>query len=221
MGYAQSKLVGEYICANASRQTSLKTRVLRIGQIIGDAKYGIWNPTEAIPLILQSAATIGALPRLDEYHLWLPVDTAADIVADILLSPPLTSITPTNPNTPDNTCEEIFNITSPHPLHWTNDLLPYLRASGLAFDDLPPSEWIQRLRSSNADPAVNPPIKLVEFFAAKYDTDKPSRRLTWCSDNVRAVSSAFERVSPVDGEAVARIVRFLRGVWEGTVERED
>src|SRR5699024_8914255 len=55
MGYAQSKLVGEYICSNASRQTSLTTRVLRIGQVVGDTQHGIWNSTEAIPLMLQCA----------------------------------------------------------------------------------------------------------------------------------------------------------------------
>lgn len=205
MGYAQSKLVGEYICSNASRQTSLTTRVLRIGQVVGDTQHGIWNSTEAIPLMLQCADTIGALPRLDEYHLWLPVDTVADVVIDVSLS--------SSPTFTSNPCEEVFNIVSPHPLHWTNDLLPYLRDSGLSFEELAPSAWIQRLRSSNPDPSLNPPIKLLEFFAAKYDSDQPRQRLKWCSENTKKVSLAFECVQAIDNDLVGRIVRFLRAVW--------
>lgn len=83
MGYAQSKLVGEHICIHAAQQTGIRARVLRIGQVIGDQAHGIWNSTEAIPLMLQCAKTIGALPALDESPLWLPVDTVAGTVVDI------------------------------------------------------------------------------------------------------------------------------------------
>ena len=69
MGYARSKLVTERIIKAASEQTGMVARVLRIGQIIGDSEYGIWNTTEAIPLMIQSAVTIGALPSLDEVRL--------------------------------------------------------------------------------------------------------------------------------------------------------
>ncbi|GAQ03272.1 hypothetical protein ALT_0593 [Aspergillus lentulus] len=48
--------------------------------------------------------------------------------------------------------------------NWTRDLLPYLRVAGLEFEELEQRAWVARLRQSNPDPAVNPPIKLVEFF---------------------------------------------------------
>lgn len=66
MGYARSKLVTEHIVKAAAEKTGMCARVLRIGQIVGDTEFGIWNTTEAIPLMLQSAATIGALPALQE-----------------------------------------------------------------------------------------------------------------------------------------------------------
>jgi thioester reductase-like protein len=66
MGYARSKLVTERIVKAAAEQTGMVATVLRVGQIIGDSKEGIWNTTEAIPLMIQSAATMGALPALDE-----------------------------------------------------------------------------------------------------------------------------------------------------------
>lgn len=66
MGYARSKLVTERIIRAAAEQTGMVARVLRVGQIVGDSKMGIWNTTEAIPLMIQSAVTMGALPALDE-----------------------------------------------------------------------------------------------------------------------------------------------------------
>ena len=66
MGYARSKLVTERIVKVAAEQTGMVATVLRVGQIIGDSEEGIWNTTEAIPLMIQSAVTMGALPALDE-----------------------------------------------------------------------------------------------------------------------------------------------------------
>jgi nucleoside-diphosphate-sugar epimerase len=66
MGYAQSKLVTEHIIDRAAHQTGMTARVLRVGQIISDTVHGIWNATEAIPMILQTAETIHALPQLED-----------------------------------------------------------------------------------------------------------------------------------------------------------
>jgi len=66
MGYARSKLVAERIIEAAAKQTGMVAKVLRVGQIVGDSEAGIWNTTEAIPLMIQSAVTMGALPALDE-----------------------------------------------------------------------------------------------------------------------------------------------------------
>lgn len=211
MGYAQSKLVGEHICANAAKQTGLTSRVLRIGQIIGDTKHGIWNPTEAFPLMLQSATTIGALPRLDESPRWMPVDTVAGVVVDISLAdtPGFDSSMDPYPG--------VFNILNPHPFHWTNDLLPYLRNAGLEFEELGQREWVRRLRASNADPVANPPVKLVEFFASKYDSDLKPKRLEWDTEKARTVSSTFRGVGLVDQAIVEKSLAYFRG--EGWVHR--
>jgi thioester reductase-like protein len=69
MGYARSKLVTENIIAAAARQTGMMARVLRVGQIVGDTITGTWNTTEAIPLMIRSAVTLGVLPALEEVRL--------------------------------------------------------------------------------------------------------------------------------------------------------
>ena len=66
MGYARSKLVTETIIKAAAEQTGMVARVLRVGQIVGDTRIGLWNSTEAISLMIRSATTIGVLPALDE-----------------------------------------------------------------------------------------------------------------------------------------------------------
>jgi thioester reductase-like protein len=72
MGYARSKLVTETIIKAAVEQTGIVAKVLRVGQIVGDTQNGIWNSTEAISLMIQSATTIGALPALDEVSVFHP-----------------------------------------------------------------------------------------------------------------------------------------------------
>lgn len=70
MGYGQSKWIAEEICFAAfkyamQKGATLPIQILRVGQVVGDTNHGIWNPTEAIPLTVQSALTIGALPLIE------------------------------------------------------------------------------------------------------------------------------------------------------------
>ncbi|KAH0490216.1 hypothetical protein TgHK011_001696 [Trichoderma gracile] len=193
MGYAQSKSVAEHICAKAASQ-GVTTRVLRIGQIIGDTEHGVWNAQEAVPMMLQSAITVGALPTLQETPSWLPVDVVADAVTDISL------------------CEagSVFaNVANPQVFSWTDDLLPALRKCGLVFDEVKPKEWIKRLRASNPDPVANPPIKLVDFFASKYDKDSFSPSKLFATDVARSLSPALSKVPSLQEAQVAKFVSYL------------
>ena len=63
-GYARSKLVSEHIVHSAT-EAGGDAHSLRIGQIIGDTQTGIWNSSEAFPLIVQSALALKMLPKLD------------------------------------------------------------------------------------------------------------------------------------------------------------
>lgn len=152
MGFAQSKLVTEYLVVKAAEMTGMKARVLRIGQIVADTTHGIWNDTEAIPLMLQTATTIKAIPTLGEEPRWLPVNTVTTTVIDISLS---------------STSQTVLNVVNPQTFHWTRDLIPHLHSAGLSFDEVDQRERICRLHALNPDPSENPTIKLVEFFASK------------------------------------------------------
>lgn len=199
MGYAQSKLVMENLCMIAAEQTGIKARVLRIGQIIGDSQKGIWNATEGISLMLQSAQTIGALPRLDESPRWLPVDVVADSAIEMSLS---------------SAESAVLNIVNQHTFHWTRDFLPQLRTAGLEFEELDQRSWIKRLRDSNQDPVANPPIKLVEFFANKYDNDKTRKDMQWHTANAMYWSPSLSQAVVPDQDLVNKIiVQFKSVCW--------
>jgi thioester reductase-like protein len=200
MGYAQSKLLTEHLSQIATEQTGISTHVLRIGQVIGDTEHGIWNATEAIPMMLRSSTTIGALPCLDECPRWLPVDTVAKTVIDITLS-----------SAPSG----VVNIVNPQTFHWTRDLLPYLLASGIQFDELTPRDWIARLRASNPDPVANPPYKLLQFFSNKYGKDStPQSPPEWQTEKARTWSKSLSEAPVLDQGLVDRmIMHFTNNCW--------
>ncbi|KAK5086806.1 hypothetical protein LTR05_003974 [Lithohypha guttulata] len=200
MGYAQSKLVTEHIIAKAAQQTGMAARVLRVGQIVADQTHGIWNDTEAIPLMLQAATTIGALPTLNERPRWLPVDVVASSVNDISLS---------------GSSKAFFNVVNPNTFHWTQDLLPNLKQAGLTFEKVPQREWIQRLRESNPDVEANPTFKLVEFFASKYDHDREAKAgLDYETKAVEELSPAIRDCAALTQDLVNRFVKqFLMTSW--------
>lgn len=171
MGYAQSKWVAEHIICAAAKDTGMDARSLRAGQMVGDSIHGMWNPTEAIPLMLQTAVTLGALPRIEETPNWLPIDVCASSCVE------LCGIGSANGNPgPLDAPEVVYHVQNPISFSWNDELLPALKAAGLDFDAVSQREWIRRLRDGEQDPEKNPAIKLVEFFASKYDNDKPGRK---------------------------------------------
>ncbi|KAL4744008.1 hypothetical protein BDV11DRAFT_210719 [Aspergillus similis] len=201
MGYAQSKLVTEHVVNRACRQTSLSARVLRIGQIVADTEHGIWNATEAIPMIFQTAETVKALPLLDDILSWTPVDTMASSIIEATLS---------------SAAAEVMNVTNPTLNHWTRDLLPLLKQAGLTFDALPKREWLARLRS-NLDPTRNPPIKLLDFFANKYDNNSPARVLLYDTKKSQSAAPSLRNAPGLTQDFVTRFVQhFRRQVWSST-----
>ena len=202
MGYGRSKLVGEHIVAAAVEQAGAEASILRIGQVVGDTKHGIWNDREAIPSIVRSALTMGVLPDLKVWCDWLPVDTLADVVnqlaglgsidffqgkedEDEVKSNGITKQpSPHASGKGKGNVELVYNVNSPHTFAWTSTFLPALRAAGIQFETVPFEDWIQRLRSlsSNhspdkpaaADPDKNPALKLLQYYESAFtDKDEP------------------------------------------------
>ena len=193
-GYAQSKLVAEHICQAASKATSISCKVLRIGQVVGDTKFGIWNKNEAVPMMMKSALTVGSLPMLEEWCSWLPVDTVASIVLDIAFA----------------NCQEsgVFNIVNPKIFHWTWDLLLLLREMGVDFKAEHPWEWLKRLRSA-PDAVKNPPYKLIDFFESKYGKDTPRKATVYATEQTESVSPRLKHLLALDRKMLYQAVKYI------------
>jgi thioester reductase-like protein len=197
-GYARSKLVAERLCQHA-QHAGLDARVLRVGQIVGDTRHGQWNATEAIPLMIRSAISMGALPALDDTLTWLPTDVVARVMVEICQA---------------SKRQDVYNIVNPRSFNWTRDLLPMLRDAGLKFEQVSPQEWLKRLASSNPDPAVNPTIKLLDFFRSKYATPRTGPAVLFETKTTEGVSETLKNVGPPDAALISKMVAYwTSGGW--------
>ncbi|KAF8200278.1 hypothetical protein BJ912DRAFT_1020035 [Pholiota molesta] len=68
-GYTESKWVSEQILAAASAKTTLKTVIVRVGQIAG-GPTGFWNTKEWFPALVQSAKFVSCLPNVGKPTPW-------------------------------------------------------------------------------------------------------------------------------------------------------
>ncbi|XEV01557.1 hypothetical protein FSHL1_006844 [Fusarium sambucinum] len=201
-GYSRSKYVAEQICARAATESGLPVAIVRIGQIVGDTVNGIWNTSEAVPLMIRSARTIGALPTLQERVRWLPVDDVAQIVIEIGSSDAIVA---------NET--SVFNIVNPHTLSWTEELLPLLSHNGLAFEYLTPLDWLHRLENSNTDLKANPPRKLLEYFRRQCQ-HRVSEDREWETNRADKWSPTFHKSSAPSTHLISVILNYFGGAWK-------
>lgn len=176
MGYGRSKLIGEHIISNASK-VGARSYSLRIGQISGDSEHGIWNDSEALPLMIRSALTLGALPILETKCSWLPVNTLASVILDLArVHSPWPSVNSRRDSgystdggnyTPAD--ETVYNVCNPDTFSWTS-LLNEVRLSGVAFETVPFEKWLAMLQESEGrgESSINPAVKLVGHYRAMH-----------------------------------------------------
>ncbi|KAK4942016.1 putative NRPS-like protein biosynthetic cluster [Elasticomyces elasticus] len=161
-GYTQSKLVAEYVLQRAMESFDARTSVLRIGQIVGDTRLGLWNESEAAPLMIRSALTLDCLPLLDMKCSWIPVDFLASAIVDLTRF------------TRREELKFVYNMCNPYTFSWTEDLLPALAKAGLKFDKVSFVEWLARLKNYDATHTVEeatkscPAVKLIDFWEQSY-----------------------------------------------------
>jgi thioester reductase-like protein len=167
--------------------------VLRVGQIVGDTQLGQWNDTEAIPLMIRSAVSMGALPTLGDTLTWLPIDVVAKVCVELCQS--------AKP-------QDVYHVVNPRAFNWTRDLLPMLQAAGLSFEQVTAQEWLARLVASNPDPAVNPTIKLLDFFKAKYTVPRSGPAILYDTKLTDAASPSLKNFTAPNAALIAKMVKY-------------
>ncbi|KAL4800793.1 hypothetical protein BDV19DRAFT_375466 [Aspergillus venezuelensis] len=173
MGYARSKLIGERLISNA-RKAGARAFSLRIGQVSGHSKHGLWNDSEAIPLMLRSAQTLKALPSLDTVCSWLPADSLACVLLEIARYCSANS----SDDFPTDGDDSIYNLSNPRTFHWSA-MLRTLRQHGFEFETVPFDNWLKKLRDSESrgEEVVNPAVKLIEHYETMYGSEAPTPKI--------------------------------------------
>ena len=214
LGYSRSKWVAEAICEQAHLHTRMKNRiaVLRIGQLCGDTESGIWNVTEAWPLMLSSVKVTGSLPDLQGEKLdWLPVDVAAQAVIETSLFKYLESVNASDADIP------VYHLLNPSTESTWSDLLTWLKKlSSPTFDIVSPSTWVSQLDSLTGEAAKHPARKLLglwkdAYCSANAKDEKPREKkekkeeVVFDMDQTKQAAPVIRDVKPISEEQFARI----------------
>ncbi|KAI9489192.1 hypothetical protein BDB00DRAFT_771221 [Zychaea mexicana] len=152
VGYAQSKYIVEQLFAYLSEHKNIPCFVERMGQIYGDTRNGIWNTSEHYPLMMVGGAAMKMMPDLGLDVDWLPVDTAAASILEVMLH----SI---DHYPYKNTRRIMYHIINPEHVSWSK-LLDALRECGIQFNVVDSDVWVEELRKHPDNPAY----RLMSYF---------------------------------------------------------
>ncbi|ETS75819.1 hypothetical protein PFICI_12763 [Pestalotiopsis fici W106-1] len=189
LGYSRSKWVAEQVCSAANHHCVSKAAeedfvhghpqvsVVRVGQLCGNAA-GVWNASEAYPLMLSTAKITGCLPDLQDESLnWLPVDQAAQALLEIIIH----DTDGRRRTAPEpGGASPVYHVLNPHRQPAWRDMLEWVQddkgSRSTSFEIVSPREWISRLEKAldvgGGDGHLHPAQKLVGFWQQKY-RDEP------------------------------------------------
>lgn len=160
--YGQSKFISERVLDAAAKVAGVPTAVCRVGQIAGPTvAAGVWPKHEWLPSLITSSKYLGKLPeslgKLERVD-WIPVDLLGSIIVELALSSEAVS--------PPGAV--VYHTANPQATAWA-ELVPVVAAAlgGNSVEVVSLEAWLEALRDSGsevADVAVNPALKLMDFF---------------------------------------------------------
>lgn len=153
--------------------------VCRIGQLCGDGDNGVWNRSEAWPLMLGAGRVMGALPRLGGEGLgWLAVDEAARAVLEVGDAlgrrgvAGVDDVDGIGAGTPEDEEVPIYHILNPDNTRTWDNLLSWACKLHPSLEILNPEEWIARLEDPDGKAVGHPARKLVGLWRGAYCGDE-------------------------------------------------
>lgn len=194
MGYAESKHVAECILNVASEKSQVPVSILRVGQIAGPVSApGVWSRDEWFPSLIKTSQSLGRLPDYVPHADWIPVDSLAATVLDIVRFAAKTEKT---------TCT--YNIVNPHSTAWTTLLDTVRKRLGPRIEVAQLTEWIQMLeridRNNTKELIVKPAAKILDFYRGFEEQRRTIGEVAakYSTANAIAVSDTMARLEPVN-----------------------
>ncbi|EPQ56692.1 thioester reductase [Gloeophyllum trabeum ATCC 11539] len=203
LGYSRSKWVAEHICARAYAGP-LKGRIsiARVGQLCGDTRNGVWNETEAWPLLIASVKYTGCLPALQERPSWLPIDIAARAIMDIIDGSDSIQATSVIP---------VYHVVNPNTATSWEDILSYLSSMGLEFKTVPPDRWLERLDCALSSKPDSPTGALLPLWHANYTSkEKNIMDVRYDTSVIATISKSMKEPPAISSTLVGKFVASWR-----------
>nr|ALQ32971.1 putative polyketide synthase [Fusarium sp. NRRL 25184] len=163
IGYCEAKWACERLLDETlhKHQDIFRTMVVRPGQIAGSSTSGFWNPIEHFAFLVKSAQTLRAWPDFDGILQWVPVDSVANTMTDLL------SIGVSNP--PES--YPVYHIDNPVGQPWAVMSRVLADALGIPLQRLVPfSRWVKLVRNSPLPADTwNPAARLIDFLDSNFE----------------------------------------------------
>jgi len=131
----------------------LKITIIRLGQLCGN-RIGAWNSHEWFPSIVLSSHLLGCLPSLNTIVSWIPVDTAAAVIADAI------------------SCnDDYLHLVHPNPV--TSEQVLQTISLALGIPIVPFKEWRSRLENIalGKDLELHSRITMLQQFFSGMEND--------------------------------------------------
>lgn len=128
---------------------------------------------------------------------WIPVDSAADVLADLLLSPEPPAM--------------VYQIENPVRQSWADALHVLASELGVA-RSLDYEEWLHTVdAAADKDPDANPAERLTDFF--RHDFQRMADgSVVMGTDVTRSASATLRRLDAVQPETISRYIEYWRSV---------
>ncbi|KAH8731345.1 male sterility protein-domain-containing protein [Phaeosphaeriaceae sp. PMI808] len=208
LGYSRSKWVAEHICTQAHNRTNLHGRitVVRVGQLTGDSRLGIWNSKEAWPMMLSTERLIGCLPDLGHELIdWLPVDIVAKAFLEITERQlAVDSGTILSEEIP------VYHMLNPNQEPTWHQMLEWLKKKQ-EFEVVDPQEWVSRLEKSESEIGGHPAMRLLGLWKEPYGkgSEAPKQKPRFDMTQTKQMVKVLRNVQPLDEGYVERMSKWV------------
>ncbi|PPJ49897.1 hypothetical protein CBER1_04982 [Cercospora berteroae] len=217
IGYSRSKWVAENICLEAVKvhpELANAVSVVRVGQLSGDTVNGVWNKSEAYPLMMSSAKVTRCLPDLPHESVgWLPVDTAAQAFIELGLSQQSKN---TEHSSRKEDVQVVHLLNQDRTTTWKM-LLDWL-ANAEGIKAVSPREWLAKLEDMSApgnEDESHASLKLLDFWRSAYGRDASSEEdslgpTVFQTKETLRVMPVLSSVQPVNEDYAIKLWRWIR-----------
>lgn len=200
LGYSRSKWVTEQICDAANKANGTPfVSVIRVGQLCANEK-GIWNASEAYPLMLSTARVTGCLPAIDDRLDWIPVEEAAQAVLEITQYESQHAVTP------------VYHVVNCRDSPTWSMLLQQLKGRDRSswIQAVSSRDWIEKLESAikEGEYSHHPSEALLGLWKARYgraggtksngDTERRTDAPAFEISRAQTASLSMKRIRPFD-----------------------